>query len=101
MAQQPSREAAGSIIPRRYCSLCLADKAGRNDPNRLGHDRESPDRQHKRLLRAASHRFDNHRLDRDVRHEATIHYVAMDPVGSCRIDGTNLLGETPEIRRQD
>jgi hypothetical protein len=54
-----------------------------------------------RLLRAASHRFDNHRPDRDVRHEATVHYVDMDPVGSCRVDGTNLLGETPEIRRQD
>ena len=54
-----------------------------------------------RLLRAASHRFDNHRPDRDVRHEATIHYVDMDPVGSRRIDSANLLGESPKIRRQD
>ena len=54
-----------------------------------------------RLLRGASHRLDNHRSDRDVRHEAAVHHVDMDPVGSRRIDGANLLGEPPEIRRQD
>jgi pentose-5-phosphate-3-epimerase len=40
-------------------------------------------------------------LANDVRHEATIHYVNVNPVGSCRIDRTNLLGETSKIRRQD
>ena len=54
-----------------------------------------------RLPRATSHRFDYHRPDRDIRHKATVHYVDMDPVRSRRIDGANLLGETPEIRRQD
>jgi hypothetical protein len=52
-----------------------------------------------RLLRAALHRFDNHRPNRDVRHEATIHHVDMDPVRSRRINGANLLGESPKIRR--
>jgi hypothetical protein len=54
-----------------------------------------------RLLRAASHRFDYHRPDRDIRHETTVHYVDTDLVGACRIDGANLLGEMPEISPQD
>src|SRR6185437_13628342 len=53
------------------------------------------------LLRAASYRLDDHWADRDIRHEAAVHDVDMDPVGSRRIDGANLLGKTPEIRRQD
>ena len=54
-----------------------------------------------RLLRVASDRFDNHRSERDIRHEAAVHDVNMDPVGASRIDGTDLLGKMPEIRRQD
>ena len=54
-----------------------------------------------RLVRAASYRFDDYRPDRDVRHEATIHHVNMDPIRARRIDGVNLLGETSEIRGQD
>jgi hypothetical protein len=55
----------------------------------------------KRLLRAASHRFDNHRAERNIRHEAAVHYVNVDPVGASQIDGTNLVGEMCEIRRQN
>jgi hypothetical protein len=54
-----------------------------------------------RLPRVASHRFDNHRPERDIRHEAAVHHVDMNPVGAARIDGANLVGEIPEIRRQD
>ena len=55
----------------------------------------------KRLLRVASHRFDNHRSERDIRHKATIHDVDMDPVGAGCIDGADLVGEMAEICRQD
>ena len=54
-----------------------------------------------RLLCVASHRFDNHRSERDIRHKTTIHDIDMDPVGAGRIDGANFVGEMPEIRRQD
>jgi hypothetical protein len=54
-----------------------------------------------RLLRRASRRFDNHRTDRDIRHEAPVHYVDMDPVGACLIDGTNFFAEPSKIRGQD
>ena len=54
-----------------------------------------------RLLRVASHRFDNHRPERDIRHEMAVHDVDMNPVCACRVDGANLVGEVPEIRRQD
>jgi hypothetical protein len=47
------------------------------------------------------HRLDNHRPDRDVRHETNVHCVDMDPVRLRRIDSANLLGESPKIRRQD
>ena len=53
------------------------------------------------LVRAAPHRFDDDRPDRDVRREATIHHINMDPIRARRIDGVNLLGETSKIRRQD
>lgn len=54
-----------------------------------------------RLVRAAPYRFDDYRPDRDVRHEATIHHINMDPIRTRRIDGVNLLVETSKVRRQD
>ena len=42
-----------------------------------------------RLLRRAPHRCDDHRPDRDIRHEAAVHDVDMDPIRSRRIDGAN------------
>src|SRR5271170_4192864 len=54
-----------------------------------------------RFFRGAAHRLDHHRPDRDVRHEAAVHDVDMDPVGASPVDGADLLGEAPEIRRQD
>jgi hypothetical protein len=52
-------------------------------------------------VRAAPHGFDDDRPDRDVRREATIHHINMNPIRARRIDGVNLLGETSKIRRQD
>ena len=54
-----------------------------------------------RLLGRPAHRFDHHRPDRDIWHEATVHDVNMDPVGARRIDGANLRGEIAEIRLQN
>ena len=48
-----------------------------------------------RLLRVASHRFDNRRPERDIRHEAPVHHIDMDPVGAGRVDGADLIGEMP------
>jgi hypothetical protein len=45
-----------------------------------------------RLPRGAPHRLDNHRSNPDVRHEAAVHDIDMDPIGSRRIDSANLLG---------
>jgi hypothetical protein len=52
-----------------------------------------------RLLRAASHRFDHYRPNRDIRHEAAIHHIDVNPIRPRRIDGANLLGDTTEICR--
>ena len=52
-----------------------------------------------RFQRGPSHGLHNHWSDRDVRHEAAVHDVDMDPVGSRRIDSANLLGKMSEIRR--
>jgi len=49
-----------------------------------------------RLLRGASHRLDNHRSDRDVRYEAAVLDIDMDPVASRRIDGANLSARRPK-----
>ena len=54
-----------------------------------------------RLLGGAPHRLDHHRADRQVRHEAAVHHIDMDPVGPGPVDRPHLLAEPPEIGRQD
>ena len=54
-----------------------------------------------RLLRAAAHRLHDQRPDRDIRHEAAVHDVDMNPVGAGRLDGANFIGKMSEVRRQD
>jgi hypothetical protein len=39
--------------------------------------------------------------NRDIRQEAAIHHVNVDPIRSCVIDGANLFGETTELCRRD
>ena len=43
--------------------------------------------------------FDNHRPERNIRHETAVHDINVDPVGAGRIDGTDLVGEMCEVRR--
>src|SRR5437899_2136987 len=55
----------------------------------------------KYLLRQRPDRLDDIGAKTDVRHEVPVHDVAMDPVGSGRIDRRDLFAEAREIRRQD
>jgi hypothetical protein len=48
-----------------------------------------------------AHRFDDNRADRDVRDKAPVHHIDMDPVGSGLVNRPDLIGEPPEISRQD
>ena len=54
-----------------------------------------------RLPRVASYRFDNHRPERDIRHEAAVHHVDMNPVGAGRIDGAHFFPQFREICGKD
>ncbi len=54
-----------------------------------------------RPLRHPAHRRDDERADRQVRHEASIHHVDMDPVGAGRLDGPYLFAKAAEIGRED
>jgi len=44
-----------------------------------------------------AHRFDDHRADRQVRDEAAIHYIDMDPIAAGRVSRAHLLAEPREI----
>ena len=48
-----------------------------------------------RLSCVASHRFDDDRPEGDIRHEAAVHDVDMNPVGAGLIDSPDLVGEMP------
>ncbi len=54
-----------------------------------------------RFRRRPPHGFDDNRADRQVWHEAAVHDIDVNPVGAGRLDGMHLLGEPPEISRQD
>ena len=49
----------------------------------------------------AANRSDDDRTERDVRDEATVHHVDVDPVGAGALDGGHLLREAPEIGAQN
>src|SRR5262249_4102361 len=42
----------------------------------------------------------HHRPDGDVRYETAIHYIDMHPIRAGRINRTNFLAQTGEIRRE-
>jgi hypothetical protein len=50
-----------------------------------------------RLRRRATHRLDDDRSEGDIRHEAPVHYIDMNPIGMSLVDSTNLVTEPAEI----
>ena len=54
-----------------------------------------------RFCRRLAHRGDHHRADREVGNEPPIHHIDMDPVGAGAVDRAHLVGQAPEIGRQD
>ena len=54
-----------------------------------------------RLLRGAPHRLDDDRPEGDVRHEAPVHDIDMDPVRAGLVDGKDFLAEPLEIGGED
>ncbi len=53
-----------------------------------------------RLRRRPAYSLQHDRPDRDVGHEATVHYIHMNPVGAGCIHCADLLPQTREICRQ-
>ena len=51
-------------------------------------------------LRRSSDGFDHHGADCDVRHEATIHDIDVDPVGARLVDGLDFSLEAAKIGRK-
>src|SRR6478736_174121 len=47
------------------------------------------------------HRVHDHRTERDVGYEATIHHVDVDPVGAREFRFLYLFGQPSEVRAQD
>ena len=64
-------------------------------------DRRDHEMDVERLCGAGTYRLDDIGTEADVRHKMPIHDVAMDPVGTRRVDGLDLLAEAREICRQD
>src|SRR5262245_39794697 len=53
-----------------------------------------------RLCRRTANGLQHDRPDANVRHETSVHYVDMDPVGIGRVDGAHLLSQSCEIGGQ-
>jgi hypothetical protein len=54
-----------------------------------------------RKFRLLAHKIDNHRAERNVVDEVTVHDIAMDPIGAGFLDGVDFLGQAREIGGKD
>ena len=53
------------------------------------------------LARNRSQGLHDQGTDRDVGHEAAVHYVNVNPVSACLVDGTHVFAKTGEIGGED
>ena len=54
-----------------------------------------------RKFRLLAHEIDNHRAERNVVDEVTVHDIAMDPIGAGFLDGMDFLGQAREVGGKD